>query len=868
MQKNKVKILLALALTFLIVNSAPKYNVLATTTTQENNTVSYGILAEGIDILYGENGAVGVVVNVAGGNMTIGFDTSDSAFNRLEFMLLSFGKGTDWTRYLHKPLWQVPPGVLLTLSYRVGFGFTEDDAIDNAFAAAELIGNAYGLEFHVMWEELANNIATVVFYALMDEEGFDDFFEDTFMDIIGRDGFGGFLTVDAIVAAPYARLLIGLLKDMHDGDHDGNTNEFVPVASAAYIAEDAIVDVGNGYYELSLNHIFMRTGSITWHENSTFSIITVKIPFPVMLDKTASTPTNSSYPAMTGKYTYLLHIWDKESDWEYSWPSELDDIVIKFKPYNYTELETDFPVIKAQFYVEPYPWTGALTRSIDLILDVSNEGTDTAKHVRAIIQLDRETYDTFKTWMSTKIGGVPLLQLFGWELKAMVAPEGSRYALIADFGDLAPGDSDSATIKFNFDIFSDEISGIVPFVVGPIVTYRDKYDIKYSIVANGFMYPFNNKDNNGTFIIPEVRVETENDTSYVEIGSTVDIIVNISNYGGSPAKDINVTVIHALANEYGEIMDMEILDTYYYPFLNQSCSNPLSEASVEFSTTYQVRARPGMHLVGAIVNYRGWYVSNASTSPHTETEFNATIISNLVAMFVLPPYRTRGNIFRYPLPHAEILVNKTIDVDNETGIVTVRLNLTNVGDINTTIAHIIDYWNSTQVEFIGNVKVDGTSFAYAGAVTNEKIDTMYVVIANKDHPITLNVNESIIVEYQLNITLRGETFELLSNPTIVLYDFGPYEMVEEEEPMEGEGEGGEGALFYASSVKALQESATSQFVQTFTEALIQVVSTVAPPPSEEEQPPPSPRIPGGIILLAGIALAVIVIGALLIRRRK
>lgn len=862
MQKNKVKILLALALTFLIVNSAPKYNVLATTTTQENNTVSYGILAEGIDILYGENGAVGVVVNVAGGNMTIGFDTSNSAFNRLEFMLLSFGKGTDWTRYLHKPLWQVPPGVLLTLSYRVGFGFTEDDAIDNAFAAAKLIGNAYGLEFHVMWEELANNIVTVVFYALMDEEGFDDFFEDTFMDIIGRDGFGGFLTVDAMVAAPYARLLIGLLKDMHDGDHDGNTNEFVPVASAAYIAEDAIVDVGNGYYELSLNHIFMRTGNITWHENSTFSIITVKIPFPVMLDKTASTPTNSSYPAMTGKYTYLLHIWDKESDWEYSWPSELDDIVIKFKPYNYTELETDFPVIKAQFRAEPYPQAGGAQSLIDLILDVKNEGTDTAMKVRAIIPLDEDTYNVFHQW---EIWGI--LELFGgWELKAIVTPEGNKYALVAYIGDLAPSDSWTGTIRFHLDWTSDEFSGIIPFVVGPVVTYTDKYDIRYSILANGIIYPFNNKDNNGTFIIPQVRIETEDDTSYVEIGSTVDVVVNVSNYGGIPAEDINITVIHAITNEYGDIMEMESIDFYHLDFLNESYHNPLSEASAEFSTTYKVRARPGMHFVGAIISYRGWYVSN--TTPYTVTEFNATVISNLVAMFVLPPYRTRGNIFRYPLPHAEILVDKTIEVDNETGIVTVRLNLTNVGDINTTIAHIIDYWNSTQVEFIGNVKVDGTSFAYAGAVTNEKIDTMYVVIANKDHPITLNVNESIIVEYQLNITLRGETFELLSNPTIVLYDFGPYEMVEEEEPMEGEGEGGEGALFYASSVKALQESATSQFVQTFTEALIQVVSTVAPPPSEEEQPPPSPKIPGGIILLAGIALAVIVIGALLIRRRK
>ncbi|MHA1617334.1 MAG: hypothetical protein ACTSX9_08530, partial [Candidatus Njordarchaeales archaeon] len=651
MQKAKLKVLLAVLALLLLMNAPLTATVNALQPKQETNTtLSYDIYVEGIDILYGENGAVAATVNIIGGNMSIGFDINDPAFDHLEFMWISFGKGLDWTRYIHKPLWRYPAGVQLVLGYKVTFGFSEDDAIQSGFDAARIIGKAYGLKLYVMWEEYKNGIVTMIFYALMDEEEFDTFFENNFTKILGDEGFGSYVTPQAIRDSPYARLILAISRDREDLDRDGDRLEYVPIAGAGFIAEDAVVPDGDDYYKISLNNIFQRIGNITWHPDSLFSAITVKIPFPVILDRNASTPTNSSFPAVTGKYEYILHAKDPASLWEYNWPTPLDDIVIRFKPYNYTELATKFPIIQAKFYADPYPDGGSVT-SITLTLEVTNIGTATAYHTRAIIPLERKDYETIK-WLQDH----GFLDLTGWKLRRIRTPRGERYLLLAPIGDLSPNATQTARITL--DLGATDQSGIVPFFFGPIVAYTDEKGIRYSVLANGIAYPFNGANNSGTFIIPEIYVSTPTGESYVEVGKSVTISVNITNFGGMPAKDINVTVIHAIVDEHGNIIEMRPIDEYHVSEL-KGIPNPINECSALFETIYQVRTRPGMHLVGAIIEYKGAYVKYAHNN--TIEEFNAVIMTNLMSMFVLPPYRVRGRIFRYPLPHAELSVNKTLE---------------------------------------------------------------------------------------------------------------------------------------------------------------------------------------------------------------
>ncbi len=849
--KNAGKIAIAFAIAFLILNSTTPITI-QPLRAQENNTLNYNAYAEGIQLLWGKNKAMAAIAVRIGGNTTIGFDINDPAFSRINLVVLSFGKGFDWTHYIHRPVWEIPPGASLILQYQAGAGYGEEDAIADAFRAANIIGSAYGLTYHVIWEEFKNNMVTLQFYAIMNDTDFDLFFQNTFKNILGSEGLMGLVTYDAILDSPYARLMLVIGRDKDDLNKNGNRNELIPVVGAAFIAENAVTyNDTSEQYIISINHIFQHTGEISWSEDSMWSTIEVKIPFPVILDRNASTPTNSSFPGITGYYQYILHAKALDGSWEYNWPSTLDDVVIKFKPYNYSERMNKFPVLQAKFTAEPYPISP--NTYLTLKLEVTNNGSAVAKRVRAIIPLDKDAYDTI-SWLIKNNYFLPK----DWELDQVRGPHGTRYMLRTKIGLLGPGDTAirEMTLNFNPSLIGDKL---LPFNFGPIVVYTDNAGVKYSIVANGFFYPLSC---NGTFLIPQVHVETPTGKSFVEVGKTVTVVTNLTNFGALPAKNISVQVIHGILDEYGNIIDMDILDTFHVDQINDYFE---SGYSYERRTTYEVRTKPGLHFVGAIVYYDG-FTKNFTTSGISEFKAGP-IASNLYSMFVLPPARLRGRIFRYPLLHAEISVNKTLTIDNTTGKIKVHLEISNVGDLNTTIIHIIDYWNASQVSFAGNVVINGTALTTGyGAVTNDKIGITYVVIGNKENPIDLPVNSTIIVEYELNIEASG-SFELLSNPTIVIYDFGPYEMEKGTRPGKGENETSEGGMFYAAGVRMLQESSSSQFVQTFSQAILELVSAVTPAPGGGGTAP-TPKVPRVLVLLIGIALVVIIVGGIFIKKRE
>lgn len=855
--------ILAIAIAFLIINSTTPLSTYSLTA-KENTTLSYNVYAEGLQLLWGENRAMAVVAGRIGGNITVGFDITDSAFSRIQSIVMSWGKGFNWTKYIHRPIWELPPGASLILQYRVGFGYTEDDAIADAFRAANLIGSAYGISYHVIWEEFKNNIVTIQFYGIMNATSFDTFFRDTFKNILGNEGLMSLITVEAMEDAPYARLMLLISRDREDINENGDRNEFVPVAGAAFIVENAVIFYeDSNEYEISLNYITQHSGPIIWSKNSLWSVIEVKLPFPVILNKEISTPTNSSYPAVTGRYTYILHAKDPITSWEYNWPSDLNDVVIRFKQYNYSESMNRFPIIQAKFTVNEYPYGSTITQ-LTLSLEIKNNGNAVAWGVRAVIPLNKEAYDALN-WLAThqNMYGENYFQPRDWELIRIIGSRGERYLLRTRIGSLQPSESVTKVMVFKFDeLFNPTVIGnLLPFNIGPIVLYRDRFNVSYSVIANGFIYPLSG---NGTFIIPQVYVETPSGKSFVEVGKTVTIVTNLTNYGGLPAEDISVQVIHGILDEFGNIIDMEVIDSFHVDSLADSYSSP-EGYSYQREVTYQVRTKPGLHFVGAIVNYKG-YALNASTGTDVFEFDSGPIISNLYSMFVLPPARVRGNIFRYPLPHAEIYVNKTLIIDNNTGKIRVHLEISNIGDLNTTIIHIIDFWNASQVTFDGNVTINGSPWTTGyGAITNDKIGITYVVIGNKENPIELPANTTIIVEYDLDIKLSGP-FELLSNPTIVFYDFGPYQMERTEKPGESKNETSRGAIVYATGVRMLQESSSSQFVQTFSQAILELVSVVSPPVSGGGLTPP--RIPRLLVFLVGIALVLIVVGGIMIKKKE
>jgi len=350
-------------------------------------------------------------------------------------------------------------------------------------------------------------------------------------------------------------------------------------------------------------------------------------------------------------------------------------------------------------------------------------------------------------------------------------------------------------------------------------------------------------------VAARVSVITPNGTSYVTIDDTVTVQVKLSNYGDMEAKNITFEVWHAIVDERGNFLEIKQIGKGYVEALG---SFEYENATETFNFTYHVRTRPGLHVVGVRAEYDAETYKGGTTYYKDRVE----VYSNFVTMFVLPPYRLRGHPFRYPLPHAELNVSKTVTFDNTTGRFKVRIEITNVGDIETRIVYVVDYWNASQLFVVPESgKIDNESAPF-GVFTNDKINVLYVAAVYPQKNITLAPNETLVIEYELEPTEVG-TVSIISNPTLVIYDFGPYEMIKEEGPTSEESETATESLMKTAGLEIMQDTGAIQPVQTYTNALVLTVSIA--------QPKGAGR---GILVLIGLLVIIAIAAGIIIKRRK
>ena len=199
----KSKTLAIFALALLFISALP-----IAFESQTDTTLTYSIYGEGIDVIFGENEAVGVSVFRLGGTLDLGVDFTDSSFAHLEFVIISVGKGTDWVRYIHRPLFGVPPGIFVHMRYKLTLGFGEDQAVDNALSAKALLEGSLGVTLQPLWEERQGGVVNVLFYAPLNETGFLEFFNTKLEDYGAKTGFLSMVSAEAIENSPYARIII------------------------------------------------------------------------------------------------------------------------------------------------------------------------------------------------------------------------------------------------------------------------------------------------------------------------------------------------------------------------------------------------------------------------------------------------------------------------------------------------------------------------------------------------------------------------------------------------------------------------------------------------------------------------------------
>lgn len=830
----KSKTLAIFALALLFISALP-----IAFESQTDTTLTYSIYGEGIDVIFGENEAVGVSVFRLGGTLDLGVDFTDSSFAHLEFVIISVGKGTDWVRYIHRPLFGVPPGIFVHMRYKLTLGFGEDQAVDNALSAKALLEGSLGVTLHPLWEERQGGGVNVLFYAPLNETGFLEFFNTKLEDYGAKTGFLSMVSAEAIENSPYARIIIMVGRDVNDADRDHDRDELVFGVSVGFIVPNATEELGDGWYSLSLNSILGHSEPITWYNESNWSVVQFRFPFPLLINETETTPANSSFPEITGRFEYLLQARDPNGKWNVTWPTELEDIKIVFKPYNYTEFQ-DFPVLEARLTWDPEV-LGSFSNTLDIGIFVENVGSETAYNVRVVIPLSYSEWENIYNLIGKKLD-------LKMDYTYVFTRREQKVILYKDLGNIPPGGNASEPL-FSFLDLTKDVSKSLQFLkinIGPIVKYRDIHGIRGAVLASGIIYPLSFS---GSMVVANVSVITPNGTSYVTVDDVVTVNVTLSNYGDMEAKDIRYEVWHAIVDERGNFLEVKQIGEGYIESLNPY-DQP--DNNVTIPHVYRVRTRPGLHVVGARVVYNATTILGNGTSYSEEVE----VYSNFVTMFVLPPYRLRGHPFRYPLPHAELNVSKTVTFDNTTGRFKVRIEITNVGDIETRIVYVVDYWNASQLFVVPESgKIDNESAPF-GVFTNDKINVLYVAAVYPQKNITLAPNETLVIEYELEPTEVG-TVSIISNPTLVIYDFGPYEMIKEEGPTSEESETATESLMKTAGLEIMQDTGAIQPVQTYTNALVLTVSIA--------QPKGAGR---GILVLIGLLVIIAIAAGIIIKRRK
>ena len=837
---------------------------------QASMTTTIDAYGEFANFYVGKNLSMAMVVTCIGGHIEVPIDPTWPELNYLQLLRIAGGVGHRWWLYYHHDIYpEIPPITTLIMVY--GSTLTESQAISQAKGLAQKISDAIGMDFYPLWSFRDDEGRTIILFT--SEAGAPetvDFIRNQILPKFPDEGFGKFVDSpvvnDNLDRGIYTRAALTLIRDFPDVDNDTDTTEFVPVLVLATVIKDAIEETGDGWYRFSVKDALgLPNITIAPKADSNISIVKISHYLPLEIDenRTSPLPDNPMYE-YSGKLIYILRAPNRDISY--------DDIVVYGKILDFEEELAQMPVITAMFTLaekEEYEinFYGESALNITYKVILHNFGNGTAYNVRVGFEISRglrrmldETIQYF-SYAGVSITYDDLLNGAGWRFDTINVDGVHKLVFVNDIGTL--GSNQTVNVSFNLIVVWSAV-GIMPVIealnphIGPLIFYEDSEGKPYFTFANGFSI-IPERIALVALLIPQEPepVPGHEEEMLFEFKAQLWLI----GFGNETIHNVRA---HLFINkpegpfELGEIREVD------FDYRNQI--TPVNNTILYvFNFSFEARIRSGI-----------WFMFGA-------IEFDVEGITESIGfatnsyMFRIPPMPwlierwIRQHVF--PYPHVELDVDKAAAFDNTTSELTIRLNITNIGDTNTTIKLyeflLLDYVDTSA----GNngvlyVKVNGSDISY-NVIVNEDLGVLVI----ETSAIDVNVNTTITVEIKVKISVNY-TGEFVIRPTLIKYIFGEFapDRIEDEEACASEagsrskgrheiGEGEHGGKFRILADESLHvmQGGEATPLSTYTNA---VVITVSAPTK------PSRRIPWGFIILLTLIISIVVVVYIVMSKRS
>ncbi|MHA1505935.1 MAG: hypothetical protein ACTSR0_01910 [Candidatus Asgardarchaeia archaeon] len=322
--------------------------------------------SEFLKITAGKN--TSTIIEIGFSGMDIEFshiNISHPSFNNLVNFLIVAKNGIWSRKYWPRPLLPYPQGVYLKLVY---VGIDAGKALSRAYDILSMVEEELGISGLLLFSiDDKGGMVEIVFYSDFPEinYSFESFIGGFWSNYLPTSGLGELVNETSIISSELSVAFLSI---------DADTDFTRPSIFVAYINPEGIEDYGNGTYTISVNKATSHEGNITASEDSSFSVIIVRIPY--VGNATDWYPeTDNLFPDLSGTYVYHLVPEGPVKN------NNCSDIWITYN-LNYSK-ETEFPVIKARYWIEPVlpEFNFNETITIRLYTEVENVGNETAYDV-------------------------------------------------------------------------------------------------------------------------------------------------------------------------------------------------------------------------------------------------------------------------------------------------------------------------------------------------------------------------------------------------------------------------------------------------------------------------------------------------------
>ena len=298
------------------------------------------------------------------GEKTFPLDYTHTAFEDLSLMYIISSNQANWRDYWPRSIWEFRDGATVLLQ----FSQEMEDSLDDGAEIISGLNSWMGTTLDVLYGVYDNQTktTTLFYWGYMSSQNHSDFIIDEFYEVLTKGGYTNFIKDEIISSAPVSVVGTGLVKN--------ETNDFVPVAVAAFVLENGVIIDGN-MCNMSISSAFDYSDSIDPAPDAFYSKISFQLPY-VATVYDSYPETDNLYPELVGNFDWTL----KAGQWI---DEAYDDIYVTYSK-DEEEIST-FPQITSELTADVAALHSVTDPKLNFTITMTNPGDEIA-------------YDTVFAW--------------------------------------------------------------------------------------------------------------------------------------------------------------------------------------------------------------------------------------------------------------------------------------------------------------------------------------------------------------------------------------------------------------------------------------------------------------------------------------